>query len=213
MATTLSGDAYTMLPSELVPVFKNHASMPLLGTGESLKEVVTNYKYPNPYECRVYSGAAPVDSSDGYYIPEIGLPGNCWWFIKYFPFDSSGKGAQLAIPVDDSQSPRYRGSTTTGWSDWYSMNDGGMRSTSFTIATSDWMENSDISGYSYRATIANENILESMDASITISLGAMSIAQTAQLAPSGSTFNGGIYIYSKIIPTGEITGTYVLFNV
>ena len=213
MATTLSSDAYSMLPSELVPVFKNHASMPLLGTGESLKEVVTNYKYPNPYECRVHSGNAPVDTSDDYYVPEIGLPGNCWWFIKYFPFDASGNGAQLAIPLDTSQTPRYRGSNTNGWDAWMTLGESGTKTTQFTINTSDWVEDATVTGYSYKATIADTNIIESMDANITISVGTMPVAQAAQLAPSGSTFNGGMNIYSKQVPSGPISGTYVLFNV
>ena len=212
MATSTES-THVMVPSELVPIFKNHASMPLVGTSESLKEIVTNHKYPNPYECRVHSGSAPVDESDGYYIPEIGLPGNCWWFIKYFPFDTTGNGTQLAIPLDLSQTPKYRGSTTSGYTGWVSLDGGGVRSTPFTITPESWIENSDVSGYNYRATIEDVNILISMDANITISLSSMAIAQDAQIAPSGATFNGGIYIYSKSVPSSNIEGTYALFNV
>ncbi len=213
MATSVpEASSYTMVPSDLVPVFKNHASMPLLGTGESLKEVVTNYKYSNPYECRVNSGNPPVDTSDDYYIPEIGLPGSCWWYIKYFPFDSSGKGSQFAIPLDNSQSPLYRGSTADGWTGWLSLSGSSTRSTKFVINPSDWASNTDVADYGYRATITDTNIISSMDASVTIAVTDMGTAQSAQLAPSGTTFDGGIYVYAKSIPTAAISGTYVLFN-
>lgn len=203
---------YSMIPSELVPVFKNHAAMPMIGTGGSLKEIINNYKYTSPYECRVNSGTAPVDESDGYYMPEIGLPGNGWWFIKYFPFDASGRGSQFAMPLGSIQSPMYRVSTESGWCEWLTMYNG-VRTKSFTISKSDWSSNTDVGDYTYRATISDPDMLESMDAQIMIQPSDLQAMKAAKIAPSGSTFDGGIYLYSKNIPSQSISGTYVIYNV
>ena len=213
MATTTTGGAYSMIPAELVPVFKNHASLPMIGTGESLEEIVNNYKYPNPYECRVKVGTGADEPSNEYYVENLGLPGDGWWFIKYFPFDSTGNGTQLAIPLGVGQSPKYRGSTQTGWTAWSSLvANGSTKSYSFTLSKNDWHElQTAVGGYKYYADIKDRNITSSMDASVIIDQDYIPVAQQAYMSPSAKVYDGYIRVFA-MKSINAIQGSYLLYN-
>ena len=55
----------------------------------TLKDILTNSKYPYPYNVRINSSTAPEGDISGLYIPDIGLHGkttdDCWWDIYYSP--------------------------------------------------------------------------------------------------------------------------------
>lgn len=58
-------------------------------TKMTLKDILTNPKYPHPYNIRINSSTAPEGDTSGLYIPDIGLHGtttdNIWWDIHYYP--------------------------------------------------------------------------------------------------------------------------------
>lgn len=55
----------------------------------TLKGILTNPKYPYPYNVRINSSTAPEGDTSGLYIPDIGLHGtttdDIWWDIHYYP--------------------------------------------------------------------------------------------------------------------------------
>ena len=106
-----------LLPSELMPVYKNHQALPISGSNESLKELLDNYAYPNPYECSVYSGTAPADGVK-YYIPDLGLAEGVLWHIKYFPGDAAGGATMIAHPASTEYGIMTRVASVSGWNDW-----------------------------------------------------------------------------------------------
>lgn len=76
---------------------------------------LNNANYPEPYVASLSDGTT------------IGLPGG-WWHILYFRHqDNNGFGAQLAIPLDNNNAPRYRWSYGTTWQGWktFITSDGG----------------------------------------------------------------------------------------
>ena len=110
-----------LLPSELMPVYKNHQALPIEGSKESLKELLDDYVYPNPYECNVYSGTAPYDGAE-YYIPELGLAEGVLWHIKYFPgYTATGGSIMVAYAADSTHPAMQRVGTTSAWGEWFNM--------------------------------------------------------------------------------------------
>lgn len=106
-----------LLPSELMPVYKNHQALPILNSNESLQELIDNFKYPNPYECSVYSGES-VSQGIEYSVATLGLPEGILWHIKYFPGTASGNSMMIAYPSSNEYSTRMRVSDTTSWGSW-----------------------------------------------------------------------------------------------
>ena len=106
-----------LLPSELTSVYKNHQALPICETNESLKELLDNYAYPNPYECSVYSGTAPADGVK-YYIPDLGLAEGVLWHIKYFPGNGMGNSVMIAYPASAEYTTMMRVGATDKWDEW-----------------------------------------------------------------------------------------------
>lgn len=78
--------------NELEKVNQYYYHNPLRGNETKnivLKDILTNPKYPYPYNVRINSSTAPEGDTSGLYIPDIGLHGtttdDIWWDIHYYP--------------------------------------------------------------------------------------------------------------------------------
>lgn len=83
---------------------------------------------------------------------------------------------------------------------------------SFSILTSAWISDTTYTGYDYRATIENVLILSTDKVDVTFDMGSLILANIASVAGATVEYTGGIYLYSKIVPTDTLTGTYIIWR-
>ena len=83
---------------------------------------------------------------------------------------------------------------------------------SFSILTSAWISDTNYTGYDYRATIENVLILSTDKVDVTFDMGSLILANIASVAGATVEYTGGFYLYSKIVPTDTLTGTYIIWR-
>jgi len=83
---------------------------------------------------------------------------------------------------------------------------------SFSILTSAWISDTTYTGYDYRATIENVSILSTDKVDVTFDMASLILANIASVAGATVEYTGGFYLYSKIVPTDTLTGTYIIWR-
>ena len=83
---------------------------------------------------------------------------------------------------------------------------------SFSVLTSAWGSDTTYSGYNYRATIENVSILNTDKVDVTFDMASLILANTASVAGATNEYVGGFYLYSKIVPTNTLSGTYMIWR-
>jgi|GEM_PF-3956921 len=84
-----------------------------------------------------------------------------------------------------------------------------LTATEFTLTADIWSD-SGRTDYPYKAVISDSTVTSTDTAEVIIGLDYLSTAQNAKMASAGVTFDGGIELYAKNIPTGDIRAAYYL---
>ena len=83
-------------------------------------------------------------------------------------------------------------------------------STTISIPTSSWAADTTYSSYGYKATVADSSIAATDTISITLSVTSLAIAEAAYVSAGGESYDGGIYLYAKSIPSADLSGAMVI---
>lgn len=84
-----------------------------------------------------------------------------------------------------------------------------LTATEFTLTADSWSD-SGRTDYPYKAVISDSTVTSTDTAEVIIGLDYLSTAQNAKIASAGVTFDGGIELYAKTVPTGDIRAAYYL---
>jgi len=84
-----------------------------------------------------------------------------------------------------------------------------LTATEFTLTADSWSD-SGRTDYPYKAVISDSTVTSTDTAEVIIGLDYLSTAQNAKMASAGVTFDGGIELYAKTVPTGDIRAAYYI---
>lgn len=121
-----------------------------------------------------------------------------------------GTNGVLYICTDDTtigNVPSHAETHKIGGSDALKASDIGAQTarqtfTNKTVAAASWLSNSTYTDFAYRAAVACTGVTASMFAEVVFS---PADATSSNYAPICQTYDGGVYLYAKEIPSGSIT--------
>lgn len=80
------------------------------------------------------------------------------------------------------------------------------------IPTSSWLTDGTYADYSYRARIAISVVSVNDSVDVNLDIPSVGIANESELSSAVVSFAGGFYLYSKAVPTANLSGTYTVLK-